>query len=167
MTGRKRRADKTARATPKARASVSLVSRGIAHSTRLVLFVRAAGRCEFDGCNRFLLEHSLTLAEGNFGQMAHIVAFSREGPRGGTAGRPSSINDGSNLMLVCPECHKLIDDDPERWSVETLEKYKTRHEERIRHVTGLGPDLKTTVVQLKSRIAGQSVAIPIAQVTEA
>jgi hypothetical protein len=31
----------------------------------------------------------------------------------------------------------------------------------------LGPDLKTTVVQLKTRIAGQSVAIPIAQVTEA
>jgi hypothetical protein len=71
------------------------------------------------------------------------------------------------MMLVCPGCHKLIDDNPERWSVETLEKYKTRHEERIRHVTGLGPDLKITVVQLKSRIAGQSVAIPIAQVTEA
>jgi hypothetical protein len=70
-------------------------------------------------------------------------------------------------MLLCPQCHKLIDDRPEQYSVATLEKYKRKHEERIRHVTGLGPDLRTTVVQLKTRVAGQSVAIPIAQVTEA
>ena len=34
-------------------------------------------------------------------------------------------------------------------------------------MTGLAPDLKTTVVQLKARIAGQTVAIPVAQVTKA
>ena len=99
--------------------------------------------------------------------MAHIVAFSRQGPRGAAGSRPAHINDVDNLMLLCPQCHKLIDDHPARFTVATLEKYKGKHEERIRHVTGLGPDLKTTVVQLKARVAGQSVAIPIAQVTEA
>jgi len=101
--------------------------------------------------------------------MAHIVAFSKQGPRG--AGnynpRPVEINDVNNLMLLCPACHKLIDDHPQQYTVTTLEAYKDKHEQRIRHVTSLGPDLKTSVVQLKARIAGQSVAVPIAQVIEA
>jgi hypothetical protein len=51
--------------------------------------------------------------------------------------------------------------------VSVLQKYKESHEDRIFHVTGLGPDKKTTVVQLKARIAGQTIAIPVAQVTKA
>jgi hypothetical protein len=143
------------------------VTRRISQFTRLLLFVQAGGRCQFDGCNEFLLEHPLTLTEGNFAQVAHIVAFSRQGPRGETRSRPVRINDGGNLMLLCPQDHKLIDDHPDRYTVATLEKYKRTHEARVRHVTGLGPDLKTTVVQLKVRVAGQSVAIPIAHVTKA
>jgi hypothetical protein len=147
--------------------SVIPVSRGIRDLTRLLLFVRAGGRCEFDGCNDYLLEHPLTLTSGNFAQMAHIVAFREEGPRGKSAVRPTYINDVGNLMLLCPQCHKLIDDHPDQYPVPVLEKYKQVHEDRICHVTGLGPDLKTTVVQLKARIAGQTVAIPVAQVTKA
>src|SRR3989442_13044181 len=58
-----------------ATASVVEVTRRVSHFTRLLLFVRAGGRCEFDGCNKFLLEHPLTITEGNFAQMAHIVAL--------------------------------------------------------------------------------------------
>jgi SMODS-associated and fused to various effectors sensor domain len=143
------------------------VGRGIRDLTRLLLFVRAGGRCEFDGCNDYLLQHPLTLTPGNFAQMAHIVAFKEEGPRGKSAHRPAYINDVGNLMLLCPQCHKLIDDHPDQYSVSTLQKYKEAHEDRILHVTGLGPDRKTTVVQLKARIAGQAIAIPVAQVTKA
>jgi hypothetical protein len=99
--------------------------------------------------------------------MAHIVAFKHEGPRGKSAIRPAYINDVGNLMLLCPQCHKLIDDHPDQYTVVSLDKFKQAHEDRICHVTGLGADLKTTVLQLKARIAGQSVAIPVAQVTEA
>ena len=145
---------------------VQLAARRIPEFPRLSLCVGAGGRCEFDGCNKFLFEHPLTLTAGNFGEMAHVVAFSEDGPRG-DGSRPREINNVGNLMLLCPQCHKLIDDDPATYPVGVLEKYKESHEHRIRHVTGLGPDLKTTVVQLKSRIAGQVVAIPIAQVTNA
>lgn len=152
---------------PKIKGSVVSVTRKVTEPTRLLLYVRAGGRCQFDGCNKLLLEHPLTLTMGNFAQMAHIVAFSRMGPRGGASSRPEAINDVNNLMLLCPDCHKLIDDHPDRYTVAIVEKYKSKHEERIRHVTGLGPDLKTTVVQLTTRVAGQSVSIPIAQVSEA
>jgi hypothetical protein len=143
------------------------VRRGIRELTRLLLFVRAGARCEFDGCNDYLLEHPLTLTPGNFAQMAHIVAFQKKGPRGKSALRPAYINAVGNLMLLCPQCHKLIDDHPDQYTVGVLEKFKQAHEDRIFHVTSLGPDLKTSVVQLKARIAGHTVAIPVAQVTKA
>ena len=141
--------------------------RKIPDLTRLILFVRAGGRCEFDGHNKYMLEHPLTLTEINIAEGAHIVAFSENGPRGDTDPRPVDIHDIENLMLLCHDCHKLIDDHPEQYTVATLKAYKKKHEERIYHVTSLGPDLKTTIVQLKSKIRDQTVDIPVAQVTEA
>ena len=140
--------------------------RNVSAGTRLLLAVRAGGRCEFDGCNKYLFAHFLTGDQGNFSAVAHVVAFSARGPRG-TEIRPESMDAIENLMLLCADCHKLIDDNPDKFTVVTLRLYKERHEERISHVTGLGPDLKTTVVQLKATIGGHAVAIPANQVTEA
>lgn len=150
-------------------ALVEDVSRSISHKTQLFLFVLAGGRCEFDGCNKYLINHHLTHTPGNFAEMAHIVAFKPDGPRGQDGLRPESddINNIDNLMLLCPECHKLIDDHPENYKRETLEKYKLDHEQRICRLTGMKPDHKTTVVQLKAKIGGQAVAIPAPHVNDA
>jgi len=145
---------------------VSEPSRKIHEFVRVTLFVRAGGRCEFDGCNKYLLEHHVTLTEGNFAQFAHVVAFSEKGPRG-KGNRPSDINDVSNLMLLCPQCHKLIDDNPDKFTRKTLEGYKDGHEKRIFHVTGLGPEQKTSILLLRSRIGDQTVTIPFDQVLQA
>ena len=99
--------------------------------------------------------------------MAHIVAFRQRGPRGNDSARPAEINDVRNLMLLCPQCHKLIDDHPGKYSRRTLEEYKVQHERRIQYVTDLGPDRKTAVIILKSRIGGQLVQVPFAQILEA
>src|ERR1041384_1801325 len=119
------------------------VSRGISDRVRILLCVRAGGRCEFDGCNKYLFRHHLTHAEENFSQMAHIVAFKLDGPRGRSGKRPKDINSVDNLMLLCPECHHLIDNRPGEYSRETLEKYKRSHEERIYRLTGINADSKT------------------------
>jgi hypothetical protein len=145
---------------------VSEPSRKIPEPVKISLFVRAGGRCEFDGCNAYLLEHHLTLTEGNFAELAHIVAFSPEGPRG-TDTRPEEINSIANLMLLCARCHKLIDDNPGQYTRQTLEGYKASHEARILHVTGLGPEQKTSVLILKSRIGDQTVTIPFDQILRA
>ena len=133
----------------------------------LILYVRAGGRCEFDGCNRYLLRHHVTQREGNFGEKAHIVAFRSSGPRGLEGSRPKRINDVSNLMLLCPTCHKLVDNSPEDFTRRTLEEYKSSHEKRIAYVTDLGPDRQTTVLVMKSKIGGQHVEIPFSQIFEA
>lgn len=142
-------------------------ARKIKSVDRLLLLVHAGGRCEFDGCNKYLLEHHLTLTEDVFGEMAHIVAFRPAGPRGGESPLPSNINAMNNLMLLCPLCHKLIDNHPEDYPRKVLEEYKTLHERRIRYVTDLGPDRKTTVLILKAPIDGQTVAISFDQVVDA
>lgn len=142
-------------------------SRDIKPTVRLLLMVEAGGRCEFDGCNKYLLEDRLTLTRGNFGEAAHIVAFSPSGPRGNDTLRPSDINDPGNLMALCAVHHKLIDDNPGKHTKATLQEYKKEHERRIRLVTAMGPDRKTEVVTFTAPIRGQHVAIPSSQIVEA
>jgi hypothetical protein len=164
MKKTKRKATKKAAA--KIASPVYTPSRRIPELTRMMLCTRAGGRCEFDGCSRYLLEHHVRLTEGNFAEFAHIVAFSENGPRGGET-RPANIHDASNLMLLCPTCHKEIDDHPARYSRATLESYKSSHEAQIFHLTGLRPDMKTTVVAVKTNVGDQTVAVPFDHVLEA
>jgi hypothetical protein len=142
-------------------------SRDIRDFTRLQLFVRAGGRCEFDGHNKYLLRHSVTLTDGNFGQMAHIVAFSPAGPRGGKKLSIAHVNDLANLMVLCHECHKLVDTNPDRYSVRTLKEFKKRHEDRIFRLTGAHPDHQTRAVIVQANIGRQAVGISPGQVQEA
>jgi SMODS-associated and fused to various effectors sensor domain len=144
-----------------------VTARKVPPLTRLLLFVRAGGRCEFDGCNQFLLEDFLTLTEDIFAEMAHIVAFRPGGPRGRSGARPPQINSATNLMLLCSKHHKLIDKRWRDWSRATLESYKAEHERRIRHLTELGPDRKTAVLILRAPIGGQTVAVPFDHLVEA
>jgi hypothetical protein len=141
--------------------------RGISDLTKIRLFVGAGGRCEFAGCNEYLLEHHLTLTPGNFAEQAHIVAFSPRGPRADAKLPAPYINEIGNLMLLCQRCHTLIDRNPEAYTVDRLKKDKALHEDRIHHLTGISSDLKTTVVQFRARIAGRTVSVPFAHVAKA
>ena len=131
------------------------------------LAAASAGRCEFRGCNNFLFEHPLTLRQGNFSQQAHIVAFSEDGPRGQDALRPSDINTIENLMLLCPVCHKEIDDNPGEYPRDLLESFKKEHEDRIRFQTNAGPEMRTSILVLKTKIGGSAVTITEREVRDA
>ncbi len=121
------------------------VSRDISWPTTLHLYVRAGGRCQLRGCNDYLLEHHVTKKGGNFAQRAHIYAFSPSGPRGHPDGEFDPHHIG-NLMLLCPKCHKLIDDNPEEYPVDRLKRDKKEHESRILRLTETPPDLTTVYV---------------------
>ncbi|RAZ92861.1 hypothetical protein DPM33_03075 [Mesorhizobium hawassense] len=136
-----------------------VTARGIPELTRSTLAALSAGRCEFRGCNKFLFEHSLTKDPGNFSEAAHVVAFRAAGPRGDVADRPAEINNIENLMLLCAECHHNIDTHPEAFPREELLAHKREHEDRIRMLADLGPELRTNVLTLKSRIGERVVEI--------
>ncbi len=150
-----------------ANSPVTDVSRNIDDRVRRLLLVSAGGRCEFMGCNEYLMEHHLTLTPGMFAQAAHIVAFKEKGPRGNDPQRPENINGIDNLMLLCPPCHKEIDDHSEQYPRDMLEEMKRIHEDRIKLVTSLGPNMKTAVVTFQAPIRGQHINLPIEDIFKA
>ena len=131
------------------------VSRDISWPTTLHLYVRAGGRCQLRGCNDYLLEHHVTKKGGNFAQRAHIYAFSPSGPRGHPDGEFDPHHIG-NLMLLCPKCHKLIDDNPEEYPVDRLKRDKKEHESRILRLTETPPDLTTVYVSTVELISNST-----------
>ena len=150
-------------------APVADIPRTIPDKTRLLLYVRAGGRCEFDGCNEYLIEHHVTLNALNVGQVAHIVAFKIRGPRGDDPERPADINDPDNLMLLCHRCHTEIDN-PEtgaKFTRAILEGFKRDHEKVIFHLTDRKTQKRTTILELRSKIGGQVTSLPPAQVWDA
>lgn len=124
------------------------------------LWVRAGGRCEFHGCNAYLLEDELTTNTVKLANIAHIVARSKNGPRGNDILPFSERNKISNLMLACTKCHAVIDDKKlvDQYPKEILHKYKYDHESRIRYVTGLGIEHETSILRLIGNIRGDSVS---------
>lgn len=126
-------------------------------ATRDILLILSGGRCQFKGCNKFLFEHHLTKEKGNYSQMAHIVAYNNGARK--TSLSMAYINDHNNLMLLCPEDHKLIDENPNEYTIEILKGYKENHESRIRQLTETKDDRKTKVLVLKSIIGNQTVEI--------
>jgi hypothetical protein len=125
----------------------------------LFLYVRAGGLCEFDGCRRYVLEHYPTFTPGNFAQMAHIWAFSSDGPRGHEGVDPTDLNHIENLILLCPQCHTLIDQNPERFTVDMLRKFKRAHEDRIYCLTSTDPARQTVALRMTANIGDHAVEI--------
>lgn len=127
----------------------------VSPQTRLTLWTRSAGRCQFDGCNRPLLGDLLTgKDELNDGYVAHIVADSVGGPRGDPVLSPKLSDDVANLMLLCNVHHRLIDALKTRheYPVEGLLAMKAAHEDRIALVTDITPDRASHVLLFGARI---------------
>ena len=58
------------------------VTRYVKRTVERELWARAAGHCQFDGCNRLLYKSPVTQERINISEKAHIYAFSEAGPRG-------------------------------------------------------------------------------------
>lgn len=124
----------------------------IPESVKRDLWFAAHGRCEFAGCNKELFKHGITMDKCNISNYAHIIGDSPKGPRGDKEKSKELAKDINNLILLCPECHKLIDSDEEKYPVEVLKKMKKDHEERILIVTGIQPNKKSLVVAYGPKI---------------
>src|SRR5207247_537409 len=81
----------------------------IPEKVKIRLWGKAAGRCEYDGCNKPLWLDEVTKAEFNTAYIAHIVADSPDGPRGDPIRSEKLKCDLRNLMLLCDPHHRLVD----------------------------------------------------------
>ncbi len=134
------------------------VTRYIKREVERELWARAAGRCEFDGCNRPVFKSPVTQEQVNISEKAHIYSFSEKGPRGHGPLTKKQINQILNLMLACHDCHKKIDQDKkgERYSGELLRTWKDEHEKRIAIVTGVDPTKKSHIILYGANIGDQT-----------
>lgn len=61
------------------------------------------------------------------GEIAHIVAAKPAGPRGDSKLTQEERDSIDNLMLLCSDHHKEIDDSPDDYSIEYLIEIKNKH----------------------------------------
>ncbi|MDB6035038.1 MAG: hypothetical protein JWM16_5376 [Verrucomicrobiales bacterium] len=144
-----KKAKKTSQQTRQAKAVpvAKEVTRKIKPKVERELWARAAGRCQFDGCNRIVYKSPLTQNRVNISEKAHIYSFSKNGPRGWGKLSERELNDIENLMLVCHDCHKDLDEDKgKRFPAHLLQRFKAEHEKRIFIVTGVDPSKKSHVI---------------------
>jgi hypothetical protein len=136
------------------------VTRYIKKEVERELWARAAGRCQFKGCNRILYRSPVTQEPVNISEKGHIYSFSKDGPRGWGIfkTKPKGLNDIDNLMLVCHDCHRTIDQqsDGGRYQAELLIRWKAEHEKRVAIVTGVDPTRRSYVVMYGAKIGDET-----------
>ena len=69
--------------------------------------------------------------ESIIGDECHIVSAAPGGPRSDSAFPHGSLDDYSNLLLLCKVHHKLVDDQDAEFPVSSLMELKKKHEEWV------------------------------------
>jgi hypothetical protein len=133
------------------------------------VWVAAGGRCTL--CNRYLLTDDFTGELVFTGQLAHIVGWdTAEGsPRGDHRLPVPERNEADNLMLLCYDQHRVIDNENlwDAFGVDRLREFKRKHEHRIKQLTGLAHRDRTTVIRLVGTIHGSAVQLSKAAISAA
>jgi hypothetical protein len=113
------------------------------------LFALSGNRCAFPRC-------AVLIAEGTslIGEICRIHTDSPNGPRYNHDQTDEERQGFDNLILMCPNHHKVVDDDDISYPAERLRQIKHEHESR--HIAALEDELSAVVVQL---LIDQSTAI--------
>ena len=88
------------------------------------LFALSGNLCAFPGCSLPMVESVGTVT----GEICHIQARSRGGPRYNASLSIKDRHAFENLILLCSHHHKIIDAQPEIYTTDTLIELKSIHE---------------------------------------
>jgi hypothetical protein len=105
----------------------------ISIKTHKMLWGRSGNICAFPDCKKELvMDETETDDSSIIGEEAHIVAQKEDGSRGVSDLTPEQRDKYDNLILLCSIHHKLIDDQPNCYTVEKIKEYKKTHEDWIK-----------------------------------
>ncbi|SDP61693.1 hypothetical protein SAMN04489867_3154 [Pedococcus dokdonensis] len=102
-------------------------------ATKRRLWSESGGYCQSPACSDFLFADD---ADVDFAQMAHIVGASTEGPRGKSSLTKVQRAHHSNVTVLCPKCHILVDSTPQNYPIELLHSWKARHQDLLAQAFG-------------------------------
>jgi hypothetical protein len=130
---------------------------------KCIVWGRAAGRCQYAGCNASLIGDEVSgAADANTAYIGHIVSDAVNGPRGDPILSPKLAHDPSNLMLVCDAHHRVFDREMvDEHPVDVLMAMKRRHEDRIETVTVIHEDLGSHVIRYAAKIGTNESPVAI------
>lgn len=140
----------------------------ISDKNKNLLWAISGGRCEYTGCNKVLHTDILTKKRYNSAYIAHIVADSPNGPRGDTTRSIQFCDNIDNLMLLCNEHHNLIDKvEIVGHSESRLLVMKRQHEERIKRITDITPNMFSEIILFGANIGVNSSPLSYKSAREA
>ena len=84
--------------------------------------------CAFPGCGR-PLTCKVEGVDYFSGEFCHIEGVQKKAARYNPARTPEHINDPDNLVLMCPEHHKIIDAMPDKFPAERIREFKRAQEQ--------------------------------------
>lgn len=101
------------------------------------LFAKSGNQCAFPGCTEKLYMDNVYV-----GNKCHIEAIGERGPRYNIKRlEDGTVNDESNLILLCYKHHKLVDDNPNTYTPDVLKSIKAQHEAEVdRKMRGEGDE---------------------------
>lgn len=103
----------------------------ITDKARKILWARSGNRCAI--CWRELVSESTEVDDETIiGEECHIVAREVNGPRGNSPLPIDERDKPANLILLCRNHHKEIDDQLNTFTVKVLNKIKVGHETWVR-----------------------------------
>ncbi len=92
------------------------------------LFAYSGNKCAFPGCNV-----ELVTADGTvLGEICHINARNAQGPRYDSNQSDKERHGFDNLILLCQNHHKIVDDKPDIYDADSLREIKSIHENLMR-----------------------------------
>lgn len=107
----------------------------ITDKTRKVLWGRSGNLCAF--CRAHLVVDASDVdSESVVGDECHIISGAPNGPRHDPKLVPDAIDALGNLILLCRVHHKLVDDQSETFTAETLCQLKANHEKWVKERLG-------------------------------
>jgi hypothetical protein len=109
----------------------TMASMAVSDKTRILIWSRSGYRCAM--CQRELFVDEVNTDDPSLvGDIAHIVAEREKWARGVSPLTPEQRDLFSNLVLLCKEHHKIVDDNEAKYTVEVLTDIKHKHEKAVR-----------------------------------
>ena len=103
----------------------------ISDRVKRLLLSRSGGYCQNPNCRNNFFTFFKSGEISSIEELAHIIAQRDEGPRGQNPLPLAQRDEYENIILLCPNCHSLIDKNPRQYPDGLLLDWKLKHEKII------------------------------------
>lgn len=104
-------------------------------ATKRRLWADSGGYCGNPSHAEYLFAED---ADVDFGELAHIIPAAAKGPRGGGHAdvSPTQRAHHTNIVVLCANCHTVVDKAPENYPADLMREWKRQRLENIRNAVG-------------------------------